>query len=317
MSAHFLRTAARSVLPAGRQRVAAPLGAVARRAETTSATALASSSSSSSTLEAPTHPEFAVSRSDVIAPGANKSAADKYKSKAMQRFWKDVSLKTNNEGNFELCLDGKSMRTPSRNIMEIPGDKPLVAYAVASEWEGQDKFVKKHSLPMTSLVVRSVDDFEGHEAYRKEILEGLLLYLHTDSVCYFQDFPESFVKMQDKYWKGLLAWVESECGIALKHTTSIQSVRQDKATIDFFRSEILKLDPLAFAAFEKGVLSTKSFVIPYALMHNKDYPIVDAAVAARLEQLHQIERWGEVEDAHDVERERLQRDMAVIRTAWI
>lgn len=246
------------------------------------------------------------------------NVASKYKSKAMQRFWKNVSLNENKETNsFELCLDGKPMKTPSRNVMSIPIDKEIVANLVASEWEGQDKFVKKHSLPMTSLVVRAVDDFSDNIHYREGVIDALIQYLHTDSVCYFQDYPESFVKMQSKYWASLLDWINKDCGLNIKFTNSIQSVKQSDEVISYFKDELLRLDPLSLAAFEKGVMTTKSFIIPYALFQNPNYSVEDAATAARLEQLHQIERWGEVEDSHDVERERLKRDLSVIRIAWI
>ena len=46
--------------------------------------------------------------------------------------------------------------------------------------------------------------------------------------------------------------------------------------------------------------TSKSFLISMALM-SRQISVPQAVQASRLEVLHQIDRWGEVEDSHDVD----------------
>ena len=80
-------------------------------------------------------------------------------------------------------------------------------------------------------------------------------------------------------------------------------------------------------AFERAVLSSKSFVIPLALI-SKVITVEFAVSAARLEVNHQILRWGEVQDgrllsivqknidfqyvyiAHDIDYHNLKKDLS-------
>lgn len=62
------------------------------------------------------------------------------------------------------------------------------------------------------------------------------------------------------------------------------------------RAILEEFDAVELAAFEKAVLSSKSFIVALALVKRR-ITVDDAAKAARLEVLHQIDRWGEVEDS--------------------
>jgi len=54
------------------------------------------------------------------------------------------------------------------------------------------------------------------------------------------------------------------------------------------------------AAMERATYATKSFIIALSLV--KGHRTVEqAALAAQVEVSSQIERWGEVEDTHDVD----------------
>lgn len=49
------------------------------------------------------------------------------------------------------------------------------------EWQAQDKVLKSYSLPLTSIVMRSLDSFQDR-GIRQEVIDGLLAYVHTDSI---------------------------------------------------------------------------------------------------------------------------------------
>ena len=60
--------------------------------------------------------------------------------------------------------------------------------------------------------------------------------------------------------------------------------------------------------FERAVISSKSFVIALALIQRR-ITVEEAARAARLETIAQIDRWGMVEDSHDVDQEDMLRQL--------
>ncbi|KAJ3297572.1 ATP synthase complex assembly protein atp12 [Borealophlyctis nickersoniae] len=191
-------------------------------------------------------------------------------------------------------LDHRTLKTPDGHPVVVPPSKPLLAQLVAAEWEGQANVLKTFSLPLTSIVVRSIDSLKD-ETTRKGVMDNLIKYLQGDSVCYHQDYPDSFVKMQDDAWRPLIAWVEQEMGMKVSTTTGFSSVKQSEELVAKMRAVMEDFNPLTLAAFEKAVLSTKSFIIGLAVVRRR-ISVEEAAKAASLEVLHQIDRWGEVED---------------------
>ncbi|TPX67546.1 hypothetical protein SpCBS45565_g03669 [Spizellomyces sp. 'palustris'] len=240
-----------------------------------------------------------------------ENPAAKYAPKAGQlaRFWKKVAIKPVDD-KYHVTLDGRSMKTPDGNPLVIPASRSMLALFVAGEWEGQAKLLKSYSLPLTSIIVRSIDGLSD-EATRQSVIDNLLRYVHTDSICYYQDYPDSFVKLQDEYWRLLIAWMKEEYGLDIKTTNGILSIRQPEEVVAKLRSILEDFDLITLAAFEKAVLSSKSFIVALALVRRR-ITVENAAKAARLEVLHQIDRWGEVEDSHDVDREDLTRQLGAV-----
>ncbi|KAJ3150455.1 ATP synthase complex assembly protein atp12 [Geranomyces michiganensis] len=271
---------------------------------------------------APSHHRIRTATAFVVAPFRAYSAAqeqvasdiaEKYASKTkaagMTRFWKAVSVQRVG-GALQINLDGKCMKTPDGHPIAVPAHQRTLAMLIAGEWESQDKLLKSYSLPLTSIVVRALDSFSDPEI-RAGVIDNLLKYADTDSTCYFQDYPDSFVAMQAAHWKPLHAWLSETYSVSFATTDGIVPIKQTPETIAALRNEISTFDNLTLAAFEKAVMSSKSFVVALALVKGR----IDAgegARAARLEVLHQIERWGEVEDAHDVEREELTRQLGAV-----
>lgn len=76
------------------------------------------------------------------------------------------------------------------------------------------------------------------------------------------------------------------------------------------------VDPLALAAFERAVRTSKSFLVGLALVKGQ----IDAEVAAQASQVEvnaQIHRWGEVEDTHDVDKHDVRRQLAAAALACV
>ena len=55
-------------------------------------------------------------------------------------------------GWYEINLDKRKLRTPAGNIFRVPNE--ALALAVATEWNGQEKLVKRHKMHLVSFVVK-------------------------------------------------------------------------------------------------------------------------------------------------------------------
>ncbi|KAI8891914.1 hypothetical protein BC833DRAFT_546145 [Globomyces pollinis-pini] len=224
----------------------------------------------------------------------------------MKRFWKQTSVKESKD-NYSILLDQRQLKTPAGSVITIPKNNKLLAVLVAAEWESQQDVLKNYSLPLTSIMTRAVDSFEDQNT-RQNAINTLLNYVHSDSICFHQDYPESFVKLQEEYWLPILDWVSSTYGVTVKTTDGICGIKQPDELINKLRKTLESYDNIKLAAFEKAVLRAKSFMIGLALIERR-ISVEYASMAARLEVQQQINRWGEVEDAHDIDRDDLKRQL--------
>lgn len=131
---------------------------------------------------------------------------------------------------------------------------------------------------------------------RGAVIDKLMHYFDTDAICYHENFPEILTELQDSYWKPILEWTEKTYDVKINTTTDIFAVTQPDETKAKFKAIIDKMGPLELSAFEKAVMSSKSFLIGFALVH-KGITVEHAACAAQVEMNAQMDRWGEVEDS--------------------
>ena len=80
-------------------------------------------------------------------------------------------------------MDEKPLKTPNGNQVIIPRNKQILAAFTAAEWQGQEKKVRTHSFPVSSLVVRALDSFQD-PVMKQKIIQDLLKYIHTDAIWY-------------------------------------------------------------------------------------------------------------------------------------
>ncbi|RDB24109.1 ATP synthase mitochondrial F1 complex assembly factor 2 [Hypsizygus marmoreus] len=216
----------------------------------------------------------------------------------MKRFWDTVGVEKRGDA-LTVTLDKRALKTPSGNTLLLPGNKLLVASLIAAEWDHQATLLKPHALPMTSIASRAFDDL-GEQTTRYEVQEALLKYLDTDTICFHQDYPPQLERLQTEHWDPLLEWARKTFDVKLFKSESILFATQPEATHEKFRKVLAEFDQWQMAAMERTTYTTKSFVIALALVL-KHLTVEQAALAATVEVASQIERWGEVEDTHDVD----------------
>ncbi|KAJ7083831.1 ATP12-domain-containing protein [Mycena crocata] len=216
----------------------------------------------------------------------------------MKRFWKAVTV-GRREDSYTILLDSRALKTPSGNMLLIPPEKSLLATLVAAEWESQETVLKHHALPVTSLTSRAIDAMVD-ETTRAEVRQELLEYLDTDTICFHQDYPPQLVDLQAQHWDPLLSWARSTFGVELHTFDSILFNSQPEETKAKLDQILSTFDHWEMAAMERATYTTKSFIIALALVR-KHLSVEQASLAAQVEVASQIQRWGEVEDTHDVD----------------
>ncbi|KAF9452263.1 ATP12-domain-containing protein [Macrolepiota fuliginosa MF-IS2] len=225
----------------------------------------------------------------------------------MKRFWKDVGVDKRGD-TLAVTLDKRTLKTPSGKPLLVPASKPLLATLIAAEWDHQKSLIKPHALPVTSLTSRAIDALADEPTCAK-VREALLNYLDTDTICFYENTTPQIERLQAVHWDPLFGWFENTFGVKLNKHESILFSKQPQETRQKLGDFIKGFDQWQMAAMERATYTTKSFVIALALVLKHLTP-EQAALAASVEVNSQIERWGEVEDTHDVDYHDIRRHLS-------
>ncbi|SGY73477.1 BQ5605_C005g03296 [Microbotryum silenes-dioicae] len=258
------------------------------------------------------------------APGNPAEPQTSRAEKMMRRFWKTVSVLPQPDsqpirnllkplgfltqrlrlaprltGTYAVMLDKRTLKTPGGTKISLPKQQLAVAVLIAEEWENQLAVLKPHTLPMTSIISRAIDGLSTPDV-RAEVVANLLRYLDTDTVCFHEEEPDHLVTLQDAHWNPLLDWVRKTYDVELIKYEGILNTKQPDPTIVKLGGVVADYDEYKLAAFERAVLASKSYLIALGLVEGH-LSVDEAAKCAHVEVQSQINRWGEVEDTHDVD----------------
>ncbi|MBL8552050.1 MAG: ATPase [Hyphomonadaceae bacterium] len=205
----------------------------------------------------------------------------------IKRFYTEVSVEAG-EGGFAVKLDGRLVKTPTRNLFVLP--TLALAEACAGEWEAQGEEVRPESMPLTKLANVAID--RTPEA-RGAMIGEIAKYGETDLICHRADAPAALVEKQAAAWDPWLAWSQSELRFAPACVTGIVAAPNDIAPL---AEAAEALDDFRLTALARGVALAGSAVLGFALLRGALEP--DAAFrAAALDELFQVETWGDDEEA--------------------
>ncbi|MBT2188916.1 ATP12 family chaperone protein [Sphingobium nicotianae] len=204
----------------------------------------------------------------------------------MKRFWKTAEAVAD-EGRWAIRLDGRAVRTPARALLVVPGE--ALAGAIVAEWDAQGEEIDPGTMPMTGFANATIDrvlpalgDFRGQIA----------AYAESDLLCYRADDPEELVARQAAAWDSLLDWARAQLGVAFTVTSGIVPVDQPARTLAALRGAVEGLDPWLLAGVATLTQIGGSLVGTLAHLDGA----IDASGlfdAASLDELWQIEQWGE------------------------
>ncbi|KAG7393664.1 ATP synthase mitochondrial F1 complex assembly factor 2 [Phytophthora pseudosyringae] len=220
------------------------------------------------------------------------------------RFYKDVGVQDVEEpvgGKlYAVTLDGKTVKTPRQQPVRLP--TRAMAYAVAHEWDAQSHDIRPATMPIMTLASTALDLV--HTSSSQELVDEMLHYLHTDTVCYqvTADQQEKLVALQQKKWKPIRKWFSDafEGEVDVSHG-SIDRLAHDQQLVANVRAHLEMLNDFELTAMRTLTKECKSLITALAVS-KRHITAKEAMDVCRLEEEFQINNWGLVEGGHDLDR---------------
>ena len=208
----------------------------------------------------------------------------------MKRFYKDVSVKAQ-DGGHAVLLDGKPVRTPGGNALELPTEK--LASAIAAEWRGQGDEIVPTTMPLLRLANTVID---GVAANRDEVIGAILRFGENDLTCYRAHQPPELVARQKAGWDPVLDWLAQRHGAKLLVSHGLNHVEQPQAAMAVLRRLLEGLDGFTLAGLHviasvTGSLALALTVLDDALSGARAFEL------SRIDETYQAEKWGQDAEA--------------------
>ncbi|XP_068099655.1 ATP synthase mitochondrial F1 complex assembly factor 2 [Hyperolius riggenbachi] len=210
-----------------------------------------------------------------------------------KKFYEHVSI-SQGEGGFEINLDRRKLRTPQGKVFAVPSE-PL-AIAVANEWDSQKDFLKFYTMHLTTLCNTALDNPTLRD--KEQLIRASLKFLETDTICYRVEEPPGLVELQKNEWDPVLDWAEKRYNVVIGSSTSILGPSIPPETRETFHRHLASYNSWALLGIEFITVQLKSMILSLALI-DRLLTVERAVLLSRLEEEYQIQRWGNVEWAHD------------------
>jgi chaperone required for assembly of F1-ATPase len=220
----------------------------------------------------------------------------------LRRFYRQVETGAQNNG-FSVLLDGKPVRTPARRELALPNGE--LASAIAAEWDAQQERVDPDSMRLTRLATTAVDLMPTR---RDDAVAEAAGYAGTDLLCYRAVSPESLAMRQAEAWQPWLDWAELQYDARLVAAAGVMPAVQDPVAVRALRTAIERLEDWRLIGLHAAVTATGSLVLGLA-MERGALAADEAFAAAALDELFQIEQWGE-DAEQSAQHARLRADLA-------
>ena len=206
----------------------------------------------------------------------------------MKRFYKETAVDLG-DGGHRVLLDGRPMRTPAKAVLVVP--TRALAEAIATEWGAvPDKAdINASHLPLTRLAATGLDRVTTQRA---RVIEDTAKYAGSDMLCYRASQPESLVKRQQETWQPLLDWAAKRYGARLVVVEGLAFVEQPADAVARLHDAVATHSDLGLSALFNLTHISGSVVVALAVAEGH-LAAGDAFAAAQLDELYQVERWGE------------------------
>lgn len=226
-----------------------------------------------------------------------------------KRFYTMVSSRKIDDG-YEIQLDGKAIQTPLK--MDLVAPSKALADAVVVEWSEQVDTVKPETMPLTQLLITSIDKIRD----REKITKSAMRYLDTDLVCYWAKEPEELAKEQKEVWGRWVKWFDEHFEVPLYTTKKIDPIKQEEEAHKRAWNYIEALDDQYFTVLHVMTSLSGSLILALAFVEGDISP-EEIFAASYLEELYKGRLYNEelhgASPEEEAEREDFKRDAAAAR----
>ena len=196
------------------------------------------------------------------------------------------------DGGFEIRLDGRSVKTPSRQPLILP--TAAAAEFVRAEWQAQENVIDPAKMPVTRLANTVID---GVRQNSEAVFEEIVAYAGNDMLFYRAESPQELVERQNREWDPVLDWFADEFGARFVLVEGIMFAGQPEESIEIFRRELSRYDePFALGSLHVMTTISGSALLALALARGR-YALDQGWALANLEENWTIEHWGRDEEA--------------------
>jgi chaperone required for assembly of F1-ATPase len=204
-----------------------------------------------------------------------------------KRFYKSAGVTEDNG----IVLDGRPVRTPMKQLLQVP--TRALADAIAKEWEAQGDTIDPASMILTKLANTAIDRVAPD---RQRIVDDIAGFAKADQVSYRAHEPEGLVARQAQHWNPVLDWAMAQLDAPFVTTTGIVHREQPAEALGAFGRHVERLDPWSLTALHNLATITGSALIA-AMVADGALEREAAWRAAFVDEDWETELWGEDEEA--------------------
>lgn len=203
-----------------------------------------------------------------------------------KRFYKDVAIGPSENG-FSVLLDGKPVRTPARNLLELPTAK--AAQVIADEFAAQAAEINPALMPATRLANTVID---GIAPDPQPILEDIVRFAGSDLICYRASAPRELVERQATHWDKVIDWYRDAQGANFILAEGVMHVAQPREAMAVFNAIANRhADPFRLGCIHMFATLTGSAMLALAIAEG--FLTVDEAwLAASVDEDWNAAHWG-------------------------
>lgn len=230
-----------------------------------------------------------------------------------KRFYRDVTVDPAEDGGWQILLDGRSVKTPGRQLLSFPTE--ALALEVAEEWAEQKSHIDLLGMHLTRLSNVAID---RTSELREEMAEEVARYCETDLLCHMAEEPFELAALQEARWSPVREWAGETLGVILVTTEGIIASPQPDASLQAARDYALSLDNFRLTGLVYGCGLFGSALLSMAVVEG----VISADTAfhlSRIDEDWQAQQWGVDEeakaaaDAKQVEADALGRMISALR----
>ncbi|NDH21179.1 MAG: ATPase [Rhodobacteraceae bacterium] len=132
-----------------------------------------------------------------------------------------------------------------------------------------------------------------------EVVNLLAEYGETDLLCYRADAPVELTQRQAQAWDPLLSWAKDTLGADLSPANGVMFVEQPARSLNHLKTVLLDQSAFQLTATYDLISISGSLILGLAVCKGK-ISAQEAWDLSRIDEIWQIEQWGEDEEATEV-----------------